>query len=155
NNRFIYSCRLLDYDQAFNVDEVLIEPFDRWRIRTFLRRHVPEVADALYKRILDDDSLEEMVSNPFFLQALAYIYSSPPSAVGHRELLVDVPRTRGELIRTFIETLLHREAEQKQREQLQSAGGLETLKRFLGELAFHMQQRREGGTSAKTEALRG
>ena len=39
-NRFVYSCRSLDYDPSFNVDEVIIDAFDRTRIKKFLVRHV-------------------------------------------------------------------------------------------------------------------
>jgi hypothetical protein len=147
-NRFIFSCRSLDYDPAFNVDEVIIDPFDRGRIRRFLRHNLPaEAADALYDRIVEDESLEEIVSNPFFLQALAYINAQ--AARGRYR----IPTTRGELIRDFVETLLAREAEQKQHEDLVRAGGRAVLTRFLGEVGFALQQRREGGTSARVDAL--
>jgi len=149
-NCFIYSCRTLDYDPAFNVDEVIIEPFDRDRIKTFLNRHVPNTADALYQRIIDDESLEELVSNPFFLQALAYI--NEPSSAGTPSQPY-IPATRGQLVREFAEALLIREAEEKQRESLDSAGGLATLRHFLSDLAFALQERREEGTSTRTIAL--
>lgn len=34
-NRFVFSCRTLDYDQSFKVDEVIIEPFDRRKDSSF------------------------------------------------------------------------------------------------------------------------
>jgi hypothetical protein len=147
-NRFIYSCRCLDYDPAFDVDEVIIDPFDRWRIRRFLERNLPLArAEGLYRRILEDESLEEIVSIPFFLQALAYI--NDPS---HGKMW-RIPATRGELIRVFVDTLLQREAQEKQAEALDRAGGREVLFRFLAYLGFILQQRREGGTSSQAGDL--
>jgi hypothetical protein len=89
-----------------------------------------------------------LVSNPFFLQALAYINQGP---LGD-DLLA--PTTRGELIRKFVDKLLDEDVKIKQEKYLSSiAGGLATLRSFLSELAFTLQQRREGGTSAQTESL--
>jgi hypothetical protein len=148
-NRFIYSCRSLDYDPSFSVDEVIIDPFDQRRIRKFLYQNLnaPEVAEALYRRIQEEEALAEIASNPFFLQALTYINVS--SSVD----AIRVPRTRGELIRLFVETLLGREAVLKQKEHLKRAGGLEVLQRFLAELGYALQERPEEGTSARTESF--
>jgi hypothetical protein len=97
-NRFVFSCRSLDYDPSFGVDEVIIEPFDRHRIKKFLVQHVPVVADRLYDAIRRDEELEEIVSNPFFLQALAYINTEVRREPdGSR--LVRLPGSRGQLVR--------------------------------------------------------
>lgn len=153
NNRFIFSCRLLDYDPSFNLDEIVIDRFDKKRILAFLKRHAPQIADELYKRILDDDALEELVSNPFLLQALAYI-NVPYADVDPRARGLWIPTTRGELLREFVEQLLQREAGMKQKKHLESIqGGLPTLRRFLAKLAFVLQERREGRTSAQTTSL--
>ena len=155
-NRFIYSCRSLDYDPAFNVDEVIIDRFDRDRIRNFLNKHVPNVAESLYARITEDDSLFEIVNNPFLLQALAYINVVAANKNDlvelHRPLL---PNTRGKLIQAFVDALLQREAEEKQNDYLTSVpGGISILKEFLAELAFVLQRRRQAGTSVQAKELR-
>ena len=106
-------------------------------------------AEALYKRITDDESLEEMVSNPFFLQALAYINTSNDE----QTTIQRIPLTRSELIRVFAETLIDREVRKQESYLTNIHGGMETLSRFLSELGFSLQQRREGGTSIRTEAL--
>lgn len=153
NNRFIFSCRLLDYDPSFNLDEIVIDRFDKKRILAFLKRHAPQIADELHKRILDDEALEELVSNPFLLQALAYI-NIPYAAIDSDDRALWIPTTRGDLLREFVEQLLQREAGIKQRKQLESIqGGLLTLRRFLSKLAFVLQERREGRTSAQTSSL--
>jgi NACHT domain len=151
DNRFIYSCRSLDYDPAFNVDEVIIDPFDHKRIYGFLHKHVPIVSNALYQHITDDESISEIVSNPFFLQALAYI-NSPSTGTTAPLTMPRIPDTRGELIRVFVETLLNREAQDKQREHLEAIpGGIDTLRRFLSELAFHLQEGRQVGSSVRLD----
>lgn len=153
SNRFIFSCRILDYDPAFGVDEVIIDKFDRERIKAFLLRHVPAVADALYRRIIEDEALEELVGNPFFLQALTYINAPHPDS-SEATSGIWVPATRGELLKEFVDQLIEREAGDKQRAYLDSvAGGLPTLRSFLSDLAFALQQRREGRTSAQTAEL--
>lgn len=153
DNRFIFSCRLLDYDPSFNVDEIVIDGFDRKRIRSFLNKHAPQIANELYRRILDDETLEELVSNPFLLQALAYInmpYSNADAAA------LWIPATRVELLKAFIDQLLEREAGVKQKKHLASvSGGLETLRSFLAKLAFALQERKDGRTSAHTASLEG
>jgi hypothetical protein len=147
-NRFIYSCRALDYDPSFHVDEIIIDPFDRDRVIRFLQQHAPAVAETLYQRILDDPALEEMVGNPFYLQALAFINASA------RKNELDVPPTRGDLIRKFVAKLLQREAELKQDEPLASIpGGSTRLRLFLQQLAFALKSRTKGGTSVRSEDL--
>jgi hypothetical protein len=153
-NRFIYSCRSLDYDPAFNVDEVIIDPFDNKRISRFLHKHVPKIANTLFQRITDDESMSEIVSNPFFLQALAYI-NSPSTGAAVDISPPNIPDTRGQLIRVFVETLLNREAQDKQLEHLNSIpGGIDTLRRFLAELAFHLQEGRQVGSSVRLDFLK-
>lgn len=152
-NRFIFSCRLLDYDPAFSVNEIIIDRFDRYRIKLFLQKHAPGVANELYRRILDDETLEELVSNPFLLQALAYI-NLPGWEVSGRANELWIPATRSELLREFVEQLLTREAGIKQKKYLDSIdGGLVTLRRFLAKLGFVIQGRREGRTSARVSSL--
>src|SRR5262249_2763776 len=128
------------------------DPFDRKRIRNFLRREVPDQAEALYQRVCEDEALEEMVSNPFSLQALAFINQARSKAAPRGG--PNIPSTRPELTREFTEQLLAREAEDKQSDLLATIpGGLDTLRAFLAELAFRLQQRREGGTSVSIQSL--
>ena len=145
-NRFVYSCRSLDYDPVFQVGEVLIDPFDKKRIQDFLELHVPHRADALWRRIAEDESLLELVGNPFQLQALAYLNRGDGPLV--------IPRRRGELVRAFVTLRLELEAENKQQELLSWIdGGLPQVRHFLAELAFTLQQRRHGGTSVAVDTL--
>ena len=150
-NRFVYSCRSLDYDPAFTVDEVIIDPFDRARIRAFLELNAPEVADALYRRIEEDESLAEIVANPFFLQALVFI-NQP--AGGAAAAPPQIPESRGQLVSLFASRLIERETGVKQSDRLEAIeDGPARLRRFLSELAFTLQTRREGGTSVRTGDL--
>lgn len=147
SNRFVYSCRSLDYDPAFEVDEVLIDAFDRGRVRRYLHQHLPRAtARAIYQRIDGEESLYEIVSNPYFLHALTYINRG-------RFGSLCVPVTRGELMQLFVAHTLEREAQLKQQCELATAGGLELLIRLLQEIAMALQLRQEGGTSVATESL--
>ena len=127
-NRFVCSCRLQDYDQALDADAVVIAPFDRGRIASFLRRSAPGIAEALVRRIAGDESLEALLSNPFFLQALACI-NRPFSDAQTRAIGPYVPETRERLIRAFVEALLEEEV-RRQPGPLDSTGR-DTLRRFL------------------------
>ncbi len=150
NNRFVFSCRLLDYDSSFHVGEVIINHFDLKRIHAFLKMNAPDIAGELYREVLKDKALEKLVSNPFFLQAWTYINLG--SLRPQKPLL---PPTPGELIKLFAKTLLTDDVGVKQKAYLASTtGGINTLRRFLSELAFALQQRREGRTSARPDSLR-
>lgn len=147
-NRFVFSCRLLDYDPVFEVSEVIIDPFDKKKIQHYLQKNAPSIADTLYQSIEDNKALEELVSNPFFLQALTYINLSREEADKLR-----LPPSRGELIAEFAEEMLVNEVE-KQKEVLgRIDGGMPTLRAFLSEVGFALQKRRSGRTSAPTESL--
>ncbi len=152
SNRFVFSCRALDYDSSFHsrgLSEVIIDRFDLNRIRAFLKMNAPSIAEELYQEILKDKALAELVSNPFFLQALTYV-----NLGSLREGKPLLPLTRGELIKLFAETLLKDDVGVKQKKYLASIrGGLSNLRRFLSELAFALQQRREGRTSAQPDSL--
>ena len=147
-NRFVFSCRLLDYDSSFQVSEIIIDRFDRKRMRTYLQKCAPGIAEALYKEIVNDKALEDMVSNPFFLHALTDVNLA---AQVSRPLVL---LTRGELLQRFAETLFTQDVEIKQAKHLASIdGGLATLRRFLSELAFALQERSDGRTSAHPDSL--
>ena len=150
SNRFVFSCRVLDYDSSFYVSEVIIDRFDLKRIRDFLWMNAPDIAEELYQEVLKDKDLEKLVSNPFFLQAWTYINLG---SLRQRKPLL--PPTPGELIKLFAETMLTDDVVVKQKKLLAPVeGGLDTLRRFLAELAFSLQQRREGRTSARPDTLR-
>lgn len=149
NNRFIFSCRLLDYDPSFNLDEVIIDPFDKKRIYAFLKGNAEDIADDLYQTIVQDEALEALVSNPFFLQALTYINLEYRAA--GRQLWI--PATRGELIKEFAEKLLENIEAKQNKYLLQIAGGLTTLRAFLSEVGFALQKRKGGRTFARPESL--
>jgi hypothetical protein len=150
-NRFIYSCRTLDYDPSFRVGEVIIQPFDRHRIRTYLHRTVPAHAKAIYDKIKTDSSLEQMVSNPFYLHALSFINEERTDRRDSDEPIVPLARTT--LLSQFAEQLLQRETTAKQSQRVAAVGGLEALRRFLADLAFRLKYSRNTGTSVTIEAV--
>lgn len=149
-NQFVFSCRLLDYDEAFVVSEVIIDPFDTKKIDLYLDQHAAPLAKVLKQRIEDDETLRELVSNPFFLHALTYI----SLLHGEAEQQLQLPTSRGELIAKFAKAMLDTEAGKKQKESLaRIQGGLATLESFLSEIGFALQERRAGRTSAPVDSL--
>lgn len=151
-NRFVYSCRTLDYDPSFTVDEVIIDPFDLARIRSFIELNAPLMSGELYRRISEDESLAEMVATPFFLQALVFI--NQQTGQGMAPSVPHIPESRGRLLKEFADRLIEREIELKQSERLEAIPqGIECLRGFLGALAFALHNRREKGTSIRSEDL--
>lgn len=136
-NRLIFSCRILDRNSDFETGKlrVVIDSFDKGRIREFIHLRIPNdsMAKELTNRIEADPALLSLVSNPFLLWALTYIYSDSKDASLER-------LTRGTLIKKFATKLLENRATQHQ-EDLALAGGMETLEEFLSELAFLLHSR--------------
>lgn len=143
-NRFVFSCRWLDYNDAFPVNEIVIEPFDKARIKQYFNEYLkdPSSTDEFYQTIEEKETLREAVTNPFFLHALTEIKNRN---------LTEIPSTRGDLIKTYIGILLDDIESQHSAKLAEINGGLPALRGFLAELGFAMQQT---GTSARPENLR-
>lgn len=145
SNQFVFSCRLLDYDEAFVVGEVIIDPLDLKKIKEYLKQNAGLSAQLIEQRIEDDETVRELVSNPFYLAALTYVSRWRREA----EEQLRIPTSPGELIATFAKALLDNEANKKQAESVaRIKGGLATLETFLSEIGFSLQERRSGRTSA-------
>ncbi len=143
-NRFVFSCRQLDYDKTLPMNEVVIEPFDQKRIKQYLKNYLDsDLAEKLAKRIKKSETLTEILSNPFLLHAFTLLQDRYPSK--------ELPATRGELIREYTEELLKLLEEHEQEELALIYGGLPKLQIFLSELAFELQNE---GTSAHPDSLR-
>jgi hypothetical protein len=150
SNQFVFSCRLLDYDEFFVVGEVIIDPLDLKSIKDYLKQNAGPSAQLIEQRIEDDETVRELVSNPFYLSALTYVSRLHQEA---KEQL-RIPTSPGELITTFVRGLLDNEANKKQAESVaRIKGGLATLEAFLSEIGFSLQDRRSGRTSAPISDL--
>lgn len=72
-NRVIFSCRVADYMRGFRADEVLLSPFDRKRVRRFIRNHLDshlsDYAPYLTHELLNPArDIHTLCQNPFYLQ---------------------------------------------------------------------------------------
>ncbi|HKU75075.1 MAG TPA: NACHT domain-containing protein [Pyrinomonadaceae bacterium] len=142
-NRFVFSCRQLDYDKTLPMNEVVIEPFDQKRIKQYLEKYLEkEVAEDLAKQIKKSETLTEIVSNPFLLHAFTLLQDNHPGK--------ELPAARGELIRDYTTELLKLLEEDQQEELASIDGGLPRLQTFFSALAFELQQE---GTSAHPDSL--
>lgn len=150
SNQFVFSCRLLDYDEAFVVGEVIIDPLDLKNIKEYLKQNAGPSAQLIEQRIEDDETVRELVSNPFYLAALTYVSRLHQEAKDQ----LRIPTSPGELITTFVKALLDNEANKKQAESVaRIKGGVATLQAFLSEIGFSLQERRSGRTSAPISDL--
>ena len=73
-NRAVFSGRSRDYNaiEPLGLPQVEIEPLDDGRVRDFLHKYAPGLADAAWQR-LHSSPLLDLVRNPYYLFMLTYI----------------------------------------------------------------------------------
>ena len=143
-NRFVFSCRQLDYDKTLPMNEVVIEPFNHKRIKEYLENYLKkDLAENLARLIKKSETLTEIVSNPFLLHAFTLLQDKYDGK--------KIPATRGELIKEYTAELLKLLEEHQRKELALIKGGSPRLQTFFSELAFELQKE---GTSAHPDSLR-
>lgn len=102
-NKFILSCREVEYDFLPQYHEVMIPPLTEEGIRSVLKRAFNESYQEVYWELDYDERLWSMAKNPFMLQMIVAAISR------HQE----IPRNRALLIQEFVNILLFREFRKK------------------------------------------
>ncbi len=73
NTQFILSCRELDYNQEFSLQQILIKPFNKKHIHQYLRRYLPKKQLRIITHQMDESTeIFELCTNPFYLDLVSY-----------------------------------------------------------------------------------
>ncbi len=144
-NRFVFSCRLLDYvdDPAFPVQQIVLSSFTDRQIRTFFRRYLgKQGADAYRHLAVEGWKLGSQAHTPFFLSLLVACVESHVSPGSSWD----------QLIRNYVDVVLERERARGQYAASTWSNLLHTTLEWLKVLAFEVATSRATGTKAD-EAL--
>jgi formylglycine-generating enzyme required for sulfatase activity len=138
DNRYIFTCRALDYDETLGLQRVEIERLDEERIKGFLVNYLREEGERLY-RILEEEQREllEMGHNPYMLRMILQVYAAGQGAL---------PTNRAELFTAFAEALLEREKKRSPDRWIEEKAQMSALSR----LAFAIQEEWGRGTVVET-----
>ena len=145
-NRFLVTCRLLDYcDEFSGLQRVEVQPLSDKQIRLFLQNELPDEWESLWQTLIraENCSLEllEMARNPYLLTIMIDIYQEDGSLGGNR----------AELMRRFLEILLDWAKTKCPPDQWLDSN---IQYEVLSIIAFEMQTRSGFGTVVKTEQVK-
>jgi len=137
DNRFIWSCRRLDYKESLPLQQVEILPLSWEKIRQFFHnlREIgeEEAGDALLEELEQrGGKFDELFGRPLMLELLCAVYEYNRQA-GAAE---SIPQNRGKLFETFVKMLMDRE--QKKGGVLPQRYSPEVQKVALQQFAFAM-----------------
>ncbi|GAB4452570.1 MAG: hypothetical protein Kow0031_34990 [Anaerolineae bacterium] len=156
-NRFVVTCRVLDYGQQLQgLQRVEVQPFSDEQIQTLLQKvldsHWPKMWRALTgdnssdnrkSKIVNPKSLLEMARNPYVLTMMVSEFVRRKGRLSSN---------RAELMTGFTDTLL---AWAKRKPHLQAIWLDRAVQReALSVTAFEMQQRRGSGAAMETRHVR-
>lgn len=142
-NKFIFSCRVHDYDERFPVREIQIKEFDPSQIRGYLNKALGSKKKAkkvLYEIQEKKPDIFELASNPFFL---SLITSLVKNSAKKDEL---IPDNRAGLFDEFVNRFLPHEKEKWSYAQGEWIGD-ENFKTVIYRIAFMITQERGMGTT--------
>ena len=128
-NRYIVTCRKLDYDERLGLQVVELEELNDEHIQIFLTNYAGGVRGQDIFRLLNDDreNLLMLSRNPYNLLMMAYIYGASQGRL---------PSNRSRLLAAFIDTLITRERSRSTDPWVEPS----LLKQSLSFLAFAMQE---------------
>ena len=93
-NRFVFTCRTEQYKGELKIPRAVLQPLDDALIEEFIKGYLGASGTAFFNR-LQGESLLPLVRNPFFLWMVLRIG--------------EVPKSKGNLIEQFVDTLFERE----------------------------------------------
>jgi len=101
-NKFVFSCRKLDYDKDFRVREIIIKEFELSQIRHYLKKSLPtkQLAENALKEIRKKNpDVFELSSNPFFLWLITNSIKKDKK----------IPENQSQLFESFVSGFLAKE----------------------------------------------
>jgi formylglycine-generating enzyme required for sulfatase activity/class 3 adenylate cyclase len=144
-NRFVVTCRVLDYGEALTgLQRVEIQPLSDEQIERFLRNELPEEWQALLRTLREDDSrhrLLDMARNPYLLTVMIDVFEEDGA----------LSDNRADLMRRFTQILFDWARAKCPPEQWLDA---ELQVEALSRMAYEMQARSGFGTRVKTEQVK-
>jgi HEAT repeat protein len=138
DNRFIFTCRALDYTTKLDMPEATIQELDEDAQKDFLAACFSDTGTRLFETLHDDHKdLLDIGRNPYVLLMIGQVY----------QLLGELPTNRGLLFQGFVNALMERERQTHPDHWLDA----ETKIRVLSDLAFAIQREHGRGTSVPRE----
>ncbi len=131
NIPFILSCRELDYNRELSFQQILIKPFDRPHIRTYLGKYFSRsVFKSVFNQLEASGGIFDLCSNPFYLDLVCYF----------TKLNLKIPENKTQLFNFIADQFIERECKKQ---------GVRTTEMFkaafkgaLAELAYFVAVRR-------------
>lgn len=100
NIQFILSCRELDYNRELAFQQILIKPFDRKHIRTYLRKYFSKITFRKIFPLLEaSGGIFELVTNPFYLDLVCYF----------SKFMQKIPENKSQLFNFIVDQFIERE----------------------------------------------
>jgi len=133
-NKFIFTCRVLDYEYRFGWPRVVITPLDEAQVEGYVTKYLPETGTQLMQELRGGDrALLDLARNPFMLRMMTLLHQRRGA----------LPAARGRLLSEFVRALLGRE----RGDSWLNTAEAEAFLGGLAQLAFVMIQRGEVGTT--------
>jgi len=137
-NRFLFTCRALDYTTKLDLPEATIQDLDEDAQRNFLTAYFSDAGARLFETLRDSHKdLLDIGHNPYMLLMIGQVY----------QLQGELPSNRGLLFQSFVNALMERERKTHSDRWL----GAEIQLRVLSDLAFAIQHEHGRGTSVLRE----
>jgi hypothetical protein len=100
NIQFILSCRELDYNRELSFQQVLIKPFDRKHIQSYMRKYFPKANyKSFFRQIEESPGIYELCRNPFYLNLICYF----------SKFAKKIPENKAQLFNFIIDQFIERE----------------------------------------------
>ncbi len=100
NVQFILSCRELDYNRELAFQQVLIKPFDRDHIRSYMKKYFSK-ADfkSIFRQAEESSGIYELCGNPFYLNLICCFSKNTKR----------IPENKAQLFDRIIDQFIERE----------------------------------------------
>lgn len=73
NTQFILSCREIDYNRELSFQQILIKPFDRKHIESYMKKYFSKKEyKAIFHQIEESPGIYGLCGNPFYLDLVCY-----------------------------------------------------------------------------------
>ena len=111
NTQFILSCRELDYNRELHFQQILIKPFERKHIKSYIKNYFPKKDfKVILHQIEKSPGIYELCGNPFYLDLVCFFakYFKPKDKT-HKK----IPENKAQLFDFIIKKFVERENEKQ------------------------------------------